>query len=136
MATVVGGCPSSGPAIAETTPPSAALQSAWRALCKADELVHGFGTQGWIADADLAVVDERGRALARRVGRVDDHGADMQEQHDLRRELEQLTTLLVALADEAVARQPSLAPTSPVVVTLEDARRRLAETGAADGETP
>ena len=113
------------------------VERAWRSLAKADELVQGFGERGWIAATTLAVVDERTRDLARRVGRMEERG----ERPDtspaqLARELDEATALLVALADAAVARQPSLAPDEPVPVTLEDAHRRLGATqdlyGAGD----
>src|SRR5690606_27699891 len=128
-----GGDPRSGRPIApDTTPPPGRLEAAWRRLCKADELVRGFGEQGWIADATLVVVDDHGRALARRVGRLEERGETAEEDlPGLRREVEEHTALLVALADEAVAQQPSLAPDTPVPVTLQDAHRRLDATTTA-----
>lgn len=112
-----------------------ALQQAWRRLAKADELVQGFGERGWIVDETLVVVGQRTGDLARRVGRVEAREeAAREELAALRREIEDLTALLVALADEAVSRQPSLAPEVPVPVSLADAQRRLADTTARYGE--
>ena len=100
---------------------------AWPSLVKADELVQGFGERGWIADETLAVVRARTHDLARRSGRAEGAPAGT-EDADLRADVDELTALLVALADEAIAAQPDLAPEVPVVVTLADAQRRLAAT--------
>ncbi len=106
------------------------LDRAWRSLAKADELVEGFGERGWIAPETCVVVQQRTHDLARRVGRVEQRGVEEADESPaaLAREVEQLTELLVALADEAVARQPDLAPEVPVVVSLADAQRRLGAT--------
>lgn len=106
------------------------LDRAWRSLTKADELVEGFGERGWIAPETLTVVQQRTHDLARRVGRVEERGVDAAGEAPaaLAREVEELTELLVALSDEAVARQPDLAPEVPVVVSLVDAQRRLGAT--------
>ena len=113
-----------------TPPLPGRLDRAWRALAKADELVEGFGERGWIASETLTVVQQRTHDLARRVGRVEERGADAagDAPATLAREVEELTELLVALSDEAVARQPDLAPDVPVVVSLADAQRRLGAT--------
>lgn len=124
----------------EPAPPGRGrLTRAWQSLAKADELVQGFGERGWIADATLTVVRQRASELAHRVGRVEGGGggadaADPEPRAALAREVEQLTDLLVALTDEAIAAQPSLAPDVPVVVTLADAQRRLAATHDAYDE--
>ena len=106
------------------------LDRAWRALAKADELVRGFGERGWIASTTLTVVGKRTHELARRVGRQQERGeqATGESPADLARAVDELTALLVALSDEAVARQPSLAPEVPVEVSLADAQRRLGVT--------
>ena len=106
------------------------LHRAWRSLVKADELVEGFGERGWIAPETLTVVQQRTVDLAHRVGRVEERGAEAagEAPATLAREVEELTALLVALSDEAVARQPDLAPDVPVVVSLADAQRRLGAT--------
>lgn len=106
------------------------VERAWRSLAKADELVQGFGERGWIDTATLAVVDERTLDLARRVGRLEERGErpGSTSPAGLARELDEATALLVALADAAVARQPSLAPDEPVAVTLDDAHRHLGAT--------
>lgn len=116
--------------------PETALQRAWRQLTKADELVQGFGERGWIADTTLTVVRQRTHDLARRVGRVEQRGdaARGEDPAALAGDIDQLTALLVALSDEAVTRQPDLAPEVPVVVSLADAQRRLAATHSAYGE--
>jgi hypothetical protein len=108
------------------------LTRAWQSLAKADELVQGFGERGWIAEATLTVVRGHTHELARRVGRLEERGAAAADEDPavLARELEELTDLLVALSDEAVTAQPSLAPDVPVVVTLADAQRRLGATHA------
>lgn len=103
------------------------LQRAWRSLSKADELVQGFGERGWIADETRAVVEVRTAAIARRTGRVQS-GSASDDDATLRRDMDELTSLLVALADAAVAAQPSLAPETPVPVTMADAQARLADT--------
>ena len=114
------------------------LERAWRSLAKADELVQGFGERGWIADETLTVVRQRAHDLARRVGRLEQRGdaATGETPAALARDVDELTDLLVALSDEAVARQPDLAPEVPVVVSLADAQRRLGAThelyGGAD----
>ncbi len=86
------------------------LGQAWQRLAKADEIVQGFAERGWITPEAMAEVDRRTEQVARRVGR---------EEQGL------------SLADEAIARQPSLAPETPVAVTLEDAQGRLSSTHAA-----
>lgn len=108
------------------------LRRSWASLTKADELVEGFGERGWIADATLTVVHQRAHDLARRVGRIEERGGrvDDDDPATLAREVDDLTALLIALSDEAVTRQPSLAPDVPVPVALEDAQRRLATTHA------
>lgn len=113
------------------------LFRSWQSLAKADELVQGFGERGWIADETLTVVRQRSHELARRVGRVEERGGRPDVGEDpaaLAREVDQLTALLVALSDEAVARQPDLAPDVPVPITLADAQRRLGMTHAAYDE--
>ena len=106
------------------------LDRAWRSLAKADELVQGFAERGWVASETMTVVGQRTHDLARRVGRLQERGAEAagEAPGDLAREVDQLTALLVALSDEAVARQPDLAPEVPVVVSLADAQRRLGST--------
>lgn len=115
------------------TPAESALQRSWRALTQADALVQGFGEQGWIADETLAVVRERTHDFARRVGRAEQRGGRPNDEDPvaLAGEIDRLTALLVALSDEAVTRQPDLAPEVPVVVSLADAQDRLAATDAA-----
>lgn len=109
------------------------LEQAWQRLAKADEIVQGFGERGWITDASMTEVDDRTREVARRVGRAQQHSGDDDplalepQSAALVHEVEQLTALLVALADEAITRQPSLAPDTPVPVSLDDARRRLTD---------
>jgi hypothetical protein len=49
----------------------------------------------------------------------------------LQRQVEELTALLVALGDEAVEHQASLASDDPVPATLAEARERLANTTEA-----
>lgn len=105
------------------------VERAWRSLAKADELVQGFGDRGWIASETLAVVEERTHDLARRVGRLEERGVRPDTSPaQLARELDEVTALLIALADAAVVRQPSLAPDEPVPVTLEHAHRHLGAT--------
>ena len=113
-----------------TAPLPDRLDRAWRSLAKADELVQGFAERGWVAPTTLTVVGQRTHELARRVGRSQERGADAAEESasGLAREVDELTALLVALSDEAVARQPSLAPEVPVEVSLADAQRRLGAT--------
>lgn len=106
------------------------LQQAWARLAKADEIVQGLADRGWITDAAMAEVAHRSEQVARRVGR-DEHGGGRDDDPALVHEVGELTALLVALADEAISRQPSLAPDTPVPVALDDARRRLSSTHAA-----
>ncbi len=106
------------------------VAEAWQRLAKADEIVQGFGERGWIAPEAMAEVDRRTEQVARRVGREERAGAS-DDTHALVRDVRELTALLVSLADEAIARQPSLAPETPVAVSLEDARQRLSSTHAA-----
>lgn len=116
----------------DVTPSESALERAWRGLAQADALVQGFGERGWIADETLAALRERTHDLARRVGRAQQRGGHPgDEDPALTGEIDRLTALLVALSDEAVTRQPDLAPEVPVVVTLADAQQRLAATDAA-----
>lgn len=105
------------------------LAQAWQRLAKADEIVQGFGERGWITDEAMAEVERRTSEVARRVGR-EEHG-QAPASPVLVHEIGELTALLVALADEAIARQPSLAPDTPVPVSLDDARRRQSSTHAA-----
>lgn len=106
------------------------LEQAWQRLAKADEIVQEFGDRGWIADDTMAEVTRRTGEVARRVGR-DEHGGGVEDSAGLVHAVGELTALLVALADEAVTAQPSLAPERPVPVSLDDARRRLSTTHAA-----
>ena len=99
------------------------LAQAWQRLAKADEIVQGFGERGWITDEAMAEVERRTGEVARRVGR-EQQGGDAGASPALVHEVGELTALLVALADEAISRQPSLAPDTPVPVSLDDARRR------------
>lgn len=108
----------------------ARVAEAWQRLAKADEIVQGFGERGWITPEAMAEVDRRTEQVARRVGR-EERTAASGDTHALVRDVRQLTELLVSLADEAIARQPSLAPETPVAVSLEDARERLSSTHAA-----
>lgn len=116
---------------ADTTGADASpLVQAWQRLAKADEIVQGFGERGWITAEAMAEIDRRTERVARRVGREEQAGPS-DDTHALVRDVRELTALLVSLADEAIARQPSLAPETPVAVTLEDARERLSSTHAA-----
>lgn len=105
---------------------------AWAALVKADELVQGFGERGWIASETLEVVRARTADVARRSGRAE--GAPATDDRSLRGDVDELTALLVALADAAVEAQPDLAPDVPVPVTLADAQDRLGRTHDAYDE--
>lgn len=109
------------------------VAQAWQRLAKADEIVQGFGDRGWITPEAMAEVDRRTGDVARRVGREEQVGGTG-DPAALAREVGELTALLVSLADEAIARQPSLAPETPVPVSLEDAQRRLSSTHAAYGD--
>lgn len=105
------------------------LAQAWRSLAKADELVQEFAARGWIAEEARAVVDRRTADIARRAGRLEGGVPGTDEGlASLRRDMGELTALLVALSDAAVAAQPSLAPEQPVPVTMADAQHRLADT--------
>lgn len=106
------------------------LAQAWQRLAKADEIVQGFGERGWITDETMAEVERRTGEVARRVGRQQ-QGGEAEASPVLVHEVGELTALLVALADEAIGRQPSLAPETPVPVSLDDARRRQSSTHAA-----
>lgn len=107
----------------------ARLTRAWQSLVKADELVAGFGERGWIAEESLTVARRRAEDLARRVGRLEERGEAADEDPDaLARDVDEVTELLVALVDAAVAAQPDLAPEVPVPVTLADAQERLGRT--------
>lgn len=121
-----GPAPAAGPASVGGSP----VGQAWQRLAKADEIVQGFGERGWITPEAMAEVDRRTEQVARRVGR-EEQGGPSDDAHALVRDVRELTALLVSLADEAIARQPSLAPETPVAVTLEDAHARLSSTHAA-----
>lgn len=109
------------------------VEQAWQRLAKADEIVQGFGERGWITPEAMAEVDRRTGEVARRVGR-EEQAEGSGDTAALVRDVRELTALLVSLADEAIARQPSLAPETPVPVSLEDAHERLSSTQAAYGD--
>lgn len=114
-------------------PDADALVSQWQRLTKADELVQAFADRGWIADEARTVVEARTTDLARRVGRVEQRGA---EDPGLAGEVAELTALLVALSDAAVEAQPSLAPDDPVPVGIAEAQRRRGDTEQAYDDLP
>jgi hypothetical protein len=114
----------------ERLPPE--MRDQWRLLEQARDLVVGFAEQGWVEREALVHVDEhtaRLRRLLEADARTDLLGGTSSA--TLRRQVEELGALLVALADEAVEHQASLASDDPVPVTLAEARDRLATTTTA-----
>ncbi|HSK97451.1 MAG TPA: hypothetical protein VK891_12605 [Euzebyales bacterium] len=110
----------------------ASIRGEWRRLEHARDLVVGFAEDGWVEPAALLHVDDHVARLERLLeadARVSELGGVPSE--TLRRQVEELTALLVALADQAVEHQASLASDDPVPVTLAEARERLATTTQA-----
>jgi len=114
----------------EHLPP--AIRDEWRRLEGARDLVVKFADDGWVERAALLHVDDhvaRLEQLLEADASVERLGGDPSA--TLRRQVEELRALLVALADEAVEHQASLASDDPVPATLAEARERLATTTQA-----
>ena len=98
----------------------------WETLLHARTLVGRFVVAGWIEkgtvrklDAHIAKLQELTRADSRTIALGGEHAPR------LYRQIDEVTVLLVALADAAVEHQAALAQTSTVPATLRDARDRL-----------
>jgi hypothetical protein len=104
----------------------ASIRDEWRRLEHARDLVYGFAEDGWVERAALLDVDDHVARLKRlleadeRTNRLGGAASST-----LLRQVETLTALLVALADEAVEHQASLADDDPVPVSLAEAKERL-----------
>jgi hypothetical protein len=108
------------------------IRDQWRQLEHARDLVIGFAEDGWVERAALLHVDDHMAHLERLLeadASVERLGGGPST--TLRGQVEELRALLVALADEAVEHQASLASDDPVPVTLAEARERLRTTTAA-----
>jgi len=108
------------------------IRDEWRRLLDARDLVHGFADDGWVEPTALRDVDahvERLRRLLEADERTNRLGGA--ESDTLRRQVEELRALLVALADEAVEHQASLENDDPTAATLADARDRMRTTTEA-----
>jgi hypothetical protein len=110
----------------------ASIRNEWRRLEHARDLVHGFAGEGWVEPAALLHVDDHMARLAQLL-QADERVIRLggTPSSTLARQVEELTALLVALADEAVEHQASLASDDPVPATLAEARERLANTTQA-----
>jgi hypothetical protein len=104
----------------------ASIRDEWQRLVGARDLVHGFAEEGWVEHAALLDVDNH-IARLRRLLEADERTNRLggAASSTLLRQVEELTSLLVALADEAVDHQASLAHDDPVPVTLAEAKERL-----------
>jgi hypothetical protein len=104
----------------------ASIRDEWQRLEHARDLVHGFAEDGWVERAALLDVDDHVARL-RRLLEADERTNRLggAASSTLLRQVETLTALLVALADEAVEHQASLADDDPVPVSLAEARERL-----------
>lgn len=110
----------------------AAIRGEWRRLEHARDLVQGFAEEGWVEPAALLHVNDhvaRLEQLLQANERINRLGGTPSP--TLQRQVEELTALLVALADEAVEHQASLASDDPVPATLAEARERLSTTTQA-----
>jgi hypothetical protein len=108
------------------------IREEWRRLRHARDLVHAFAEDGWVEPTALLDVDDhvaRLRRLLEADERTDRLGGAAS--NTLRRQVEELRALLVALADEAVELQASLADDDPAAATLADARERVRTTTEA-----
>lgn len=108
------------------------IRDEWRRLEQARDLMVGFAEDGWVERAALLHVDEHMARLERLLvadAQVEQLGGT--QSLTLRRQVEELRALLVALADEAVEHQASLASDDPVPASLTEARERLATTTEA-----
>jgi hypothetical protein len=110
----------------------ASIRNEWRRLERARDLVHGFAGEGWVEPAALLHVNDH-MARLERLLQADERVIRLggTPSSTLLRQVEELTALLVALADEAVEHQASLASDDPVPATLAEARERLANTTQA-----
>lgn len=110
----------------------ASIRSEWRRLQHARDLVHGFADEGWVEPAALLHVDDHVARLERllqadeRINRLGGTPSST-----LLRQVQELTALLLALADQAIEHQASLTSDDPVPATLAEARQRLATTTQA-----
>lgn len=115
----------------------ASIRNEWRQLEQARDLVRAFAENGWVERTALMDVDDhvaRLRRLLEADERTDRLGGAAS--NTLRRQITELRALLVALADEAVEHQASLASDDPTAATLTDARERLRTTTEAYRELP
>lgn len=113
------------------------LHDEWRRLQHAHGLVEGFAAEGWIEVAAVTEVGDQVARLERLLAAdraTDELGGRRSE--GLERQVRDLTGLLVALADEAVEHQATLASDHPVPATLAEARDRLAATREAYRDLP
>ena len=110
----------------------AAIRGEWRRLEHARDLVHGFAEDGWVEPAALLHVNDH-MARLEQLLQADERANRLggTPSSTLLRQVEDLTALLVALADQAVEHQASLASDDPVPATLAEARERLATTTQA-----
>lgn len=110
----------------------ASIRDEWKRLEGARDLVHGFAEEGWVERAALLHVDDH-IARLRRLLEADERTNRLggAASSTLTRQVEALTALLVALADEAVEHQASLAHDDPGPVSLAEAKERLAATTQA-----
>jgi hypothetical protein len=108
------------------------IRGEWRRLEHARDLVHGFAEDGWVEPAALLHVNDHVARLEQLL-QADERSNRLggTPSSTLLKQVEELTALLVALADEAVEHQASLASDDPVPATLADARERLETTTKA-----
>ncbi len=102
------------------------LRTTWEQLEDAGDLVRRVAGDGWVEGHALDQVDariERLRQLAIADGATDALGG--RSSTTVRAHIEELTRLLVALADEAVERQAVVDSADPVPAALRDAQERL-----------
>lgn len=108
------------------------LRDDWRRLEAAHDMVLRFADEGWVEPAAVAEVGTLLERLERLVAadrETDELGGTASTALD--DQVRQLTELLVALADEAIDHQATLASDEPVPATLAEARERLALTRQA-----
>lgn len=117
--------------LGRTEPPRMPLRSQglgaeWQRLTSAHRLVDGLAAEGWIERRALDSVQGHVERLERLLAA--DRGTDTlggQSSATLRQQVEELTGLLVALADAAIERQAVLEAGDPTPATLRDAHERL-----------
>lgn len=108
------------------------LYDPWRRLLGAKELVTDLADQGWIEERSVAQLDsavETLRELATADHKTDTLGGKVSQ--TVYRRIEELTMLLVALADEAVEHRAVVTTDGQIPATLTEARKRLHHTRSA-----